>query len=471
MTPRMSMVCKLCFSIGVAGTLVLGASVGQPALAQTPEAPGEQATGEAAEPLTLTLEDVVTMALQRNWDIQLADLALAEAEAAVGEAKAADRFQLRLESSYSRLGPQTTFEVRTSDDPQSITIGPDRAHKYGVALYKSLYSSGRNQALVTLAQLNVDVKGLETIVARRQIALDAATAFYNVARAIGFFEVAGEKLSSAREHCRLASARYEAGAVPRFDVTRAEVEVANAEQQLIVARAAVEIAKGVLKRLLAIEITRPMQLVTTPDPSPIIVDPNLCIVMANQRREEIVVLDTHVRLSLAAARLAKAERGLNLDLRGAYDRQSSTGFARDYAWNLTLSLSKSLSDGGASRSKERQALWRAEQARALLGKVTDDIELQVWHAYLNTEETRHRLSLTAKTVELAQEALRIAEVRYDAGLATPVEVTDARVALAAARTNQVDAIYGYQIAEAKLLSYINASEDDLELLAPRSEAQ
>ncbi len=430
MTPRMSMVCRLCFSIGIASMLVHGASVGQSALAQIPEAAGEQATSEAAEPLTLTLEDAVTMALQRNWDIQLADLALAEAEAAIGEAKAPDRFQLSLESSYSRLGPQT------------VAMPSDHAHKYGVALYKSLYSSGRNQTILTLARLNVDVKGLETVVARRQIALDAATAFYNVARAIGFFEVAGEKLTSAREHWRLASARYEAGAVPRFDVMRAEVEVANAEQQLIVAQAAVEIAKGVLKRLLAIEVTQPLQLVTTPHPSPIVVDPNLCIAMANQRREEIVVLDT-----------------------------SSTGFARDYAWNLTLSLSKSLSDGGASRSKEQQALWRAEQARALLGKVADDIELQVWHAYLNLEETRHRLSLAAKTVELAQEALRIAEVRYDAGLATPVEVTDARVALAAARTNQVDAIYGYQIAEAKLLSAINASEDDLELLAPRSETQ
>ncbi len=459
MTPRMSMVCRLCFSIGIASMLVHGASVGQSALAQIPEAAGEQATSEAAEPLTLTLEDAVTMALQRNWDIQLADLALAEAEAAIGEAKAPDRFQLSLESSYSRLGPQT------------VAMPSDHAHKYGVALYKSLYSSGRNQTILTLARLNVDVKGLETVVARRQIALDAATAFYNVARAIGFFEVAGEKLTSAREHWRLASARYEAGAVPRFDVMRAEVEVANAEQQLIVAQAAVEIAKGVLKRLLAIEVTQPLQLVTTPHPSPIVVDPNLCIAMANQRREEIVVLDTHVRLAMASARLAKAERGLNLDLVGAYDRQSSTGFARDYAWNLTLSLSKSLSDGGASRSKEQQALWRAEQARALLGKVADDIELQVWHAYLNLEETRHRLSLAAKTVELAQEALRIAEVRYDAGLATPVEVTDARVALAAARTNQVDAIYGYQIAEAKLLSAINASEDDLELLAPRSETQ
>ena len=148
MTPRISIVCRLCFNIGIAGTLVLSASVGQLALAQTVEAPGEQATGEAAEPLTLTLEDVVTLALQRNWDIQLADLALSEAEAAIGEAKAADRFQLTLESSYSRLGPEITFELPTSNDPQSVTVGPAQTHKYGVALHKSLYSSGRNQALL-----------------------------------------------------------------------------------------------------------------------------------------------------------------------------------------------------------------------------------------------------------------------------------------------------------------------------------
>ncbi len=463
MTPRISTICSVCFSIAVVGAAVLGGCGCRAALAQTPQA--------TAEPLTLTLDDVVSMALENNWNIQLADLALAEAQAAIGEAKAADRLQLGLQASYSRLGPESTMEMPTATGTQSVTISPDHSHSYGVELYKSLYSSGRNQALLALTRLNVDVRGLETTVVQREISLAATTLFYGIARAIGFVEVAEEQLNSAREHWRLASARFEAGAVPRFDVTRAEVEVADAEQQLIVAQTAVETAKASLKSLLGIAVTRPLQLVAEPAPAPLVLDPNLCIEMAQQRREEVKVAETQARLAMVSARLAKAERGLNLDLVGAYDRQSSTGFSEDHSWNLTLSLSKPLSDGGASRSKQQQALWRAEQARALAGKLADDIELEVWHAYLNAEETKHRISLTAKTVELAREALRIAEVRYDAGLATPVEVTDARVALIAARTNQVDAIYGYQIAKAKLLSAVNASQDDLELLAPRSEAQ
>jgi len=70
-----------------------------------------------------------------------------------------------------------------------------------------------------------------------------------------------------------------------------------------------------------------------------------------------------------------------------------------------------------------------------------------------------------------EEALRISEVRYEAGLATPVEVSDARVALTGARTNHVNAVYGYQLAQAQLLSTINASEEELGLLVPRSEDQ
>jgi len=440
--------------------------------AQAPVAAEEQNSEQPGAPLTLTLEDVLARVVGGNWDIRLADLAAAEAEAALGEAKAPDRLQVSLESSYSRLGPEATMSIAVGDgDPQSITIGPDESYSYGISLYKSLYSSGRNEALQALAKLNIDVKDLEAAIARRQVSLAATTVFYAITRAMGFVQVASETSEAAREHWRIAAARYQAGAVPKFDLMRAEVDVANAEQDLIVANTAVETAQAALKTLLGIDVTQPIEVATTPDPSPMQIDPKLSIDLARQRREEMAVARKHKDQAITAMRLARAERGANLDFVGGYDQQSSSGFSGDYSWNLTLSLSKPLSDGGASRSKQLQALRQAEQAEALLGKTQDQIAQEVWNAYLNLEQAKSRLGSTAKTVELAQEALRISEVRYESGLATPVEVSDARVALTAARTNHVDAIYGYQVAEVELLSAVNVSPEELKGLEPRSEAQ
>ena len=473
MRPDTRILARWCLTLVLAYALAATASAQDAAPASTAvSADSQQATVDNTQPLVLSLDDVVEMALQTNLDIRLVDLALREALAAVGEAKAADRVLVDFAASYSRLGPVSSMEIPGTIPPITITTGTDRNWMYGVNLYKSLYSSGRNRALVTLARLNVESKELETAIARRQIALAATAMFYGITRAAGFVDVAADTVASAREHWRLAAARYEAGAVPRFDVMRAEVEVANAEQELIVAETAVKTAKAALKTILHIDVTRPIELTAEPIPATLAVDPHLSINTAYENRQELKVGRKGIQLALTNRRRARAARGLNFDLIGGYDRQRAGGLGGgDYAWNVTLSATKKLADGGASRSKEAQALAQSEQARTLLAKLHDDIAQEVWQAYLDLEQAKSRLTSAAKTVELAEEALRIAEVRYEAGIATPVEITDARVALTGARTNHVDAIYGYRVAEAQLASAVNISRDSLAALRDKGSEQ
>ncbi len=423
----------------------------------------------ASGPLTLTLDDVVAMALERNLDLRLAELAVREAEAAVDEAKAPSRLQVSVSGGYTRMGPTQSMQLPggDDDDPITVDISTGSRHAYGLTARKSLNSAGRNRALRTLAELNVDVRGLEAAAARRQIALAATSLFYNIARADAFVNVSVENLESAREHWRLAAARYEAGAVPRFDVMRAEVEVANAEQNLISAETAVETVETALKTLLGIDVTREIRVDVSPVPAPIEVDALACIDIALQSREELEVAGRAIRIAEVSADLARAANGLQFGLTGTYDQTVEGGGlgAGSYSWTLTLGVSKTLTDGGATRSRIEQAMVQRKRAETYVEKLRDTISDEVWQASLTMREAATRLVSSAKTVELAQEALRIVEVQYEAGLATPVDVTDARAALTAARTNHVNATYGYQVAEAQLLSAVNVS--DPELIAPQ----
>jgi OMF family outer membrane factor len=81
------------------------------------------------------------------------------------------------------------------------------------------------------------------------------------------------------------------------------------------------------------------------------------------------------------------------------------------------------------------------------------ISLEVTQALLNITESQERLRTTAKDVEQAREALRLAGVRYKAGVSTAIEVTDAEVALTQVLSNRVSALYDYQLA---LASYRRA---------------
>ncbi|HCU38225.1 MAG TPA: hypothetical protein DGT21_23215 [Armatimonadetes bacterium] len=279
-----------------------------------------------------------------------------------------------------------------------------------------------------------------------------------------------ENLDSAREHWRLAAARYEAGAVPRFDVMRAEVEVANAEQDLISAETAVETVKATLKTLLGLDVTREITIDVSPDQAPIEVDSRACIELALRNREEPTIAARAIRVAEVSADLARAATGFQFGLTGIYNQSVEGGGlgGGSSSWSVTLGVSKALADGGAARSRIEQAMVQRDQAETSLAKLRDVISDEVWQAYLAMTEAATKLVSTAKTIELAEESLRIVEVQYEAGLATPVNVTDARAALTAARTNHVNATYAYQIAEAELLSAINISDPSLIALESES---
>ncbi len=432
----------------------------------------EQSDATAAGPIILTLADTVQMALESNLDLRLAELAVKEAQAAVDEARAPGRVQVSVSGGYTRMGPTASMTMPLGEDGEDVEvqISGDTNHAYELRAYKSLNSAGRNRALRTLAELNVDVKGLQAEAARRQIALAATNLFYTIARAEAFVNVRLENLESAREHWRLARARYEADAVPRVDVMRAEVEVANAEQDLISAETAVETAKTVLKTLLRIDVTREVVLDAVPDPAPLSVDSQACLDLALARREELAAAARAIRMAEVSADLARAANGFQFGLTGIYNQSVEGGGlgGGSSSWSVTLGVSKTLIDGGAADSQVEQAMVQREQAETNVARLRDDISDEVWQAYLGMTEAATKLVSTAKTIELAEESLRIVEVQYEAGLATPVNVTDARAALMAARTNHVNAIYAYQIAEAELLSAVNIS--DPTLIARQSES-
>lgn len=422
-----------------------------------------KADAQQPEALRLTLPEAVALAIENNYAVRIADEIIYERQAGISEAKAANRFQLSLQGAYSRLGPQTAFEIPTPQGTEFVEIGADEHHQYGLSLYKSLYSAGRNQALVRLSRLNVDISELQAAVTQRQIALATTGTFLGVIQAQQLADVAQQIVDSAAEHWRIAKARYDVGVAPQFDVLRAEVDIANAQQNVITAQNAVDLGKTVLKRILAVDVTTPLEIVPPPEPSVIDVAPMACLSLAQSRREEIILVQKAADAAQVSMRLARAARGINLDLVGAYNRHTASGFSSDYDWNVTLSLSKPITDGGASRARQRQAYHQLQQARLTFEQLKEQVASEVWEAYLKLEEAKSKLQATEKTTEQAQEAFRLAEVRYDAGVGPAVEVTDARVALTAARTNHVNALYAYQLAEAELLSAINVSADELPL--------
>ena len=128
-------------------------------------------------------------------------------------------------------------------------------------------------------------------------------------------------------------------------------------------------------------------------------------------------------------------------------------------WTAGVEANWSIFDGRATAGRVIQAKSALAQSRLSLDETTLAIEVQVRQAFSSLVEAWELVQATGKTVEQAQEALRLANVRYNAGSATQLDVLTSQVSLTEARLNQLEANYGYNVALAGIRQATGQSDE------------
>jgi outer membrane protein TolC len=254
-----------------------------------------------------------------------------------------------------------------------------------------------------------------------------------------------------RRHLEQATGFYEAGAKPRFDVTKAEVDLGNAELSLVEAESDIEIARASLLNAMGVEpFGRDPFYVDTETQ-------DISSVNAAVSEEEAESLALEYRADYRAAELRtlagksslKAEARANspsVSLRGGWSGGGDDLFALDSNWNTGLSLSVPIVDGGASAARLEIASAQVRSLEASRESLRQDILLEVRKASLGVKNARERIRITELTVTQAEENYTLAEGRYETGVGSALEITDALLALTDARLSAYRSRHDLQIA-------------------------
>ena len=254
--------------------------------------------------------------------------------------------------------------------------------------------------------------------------------------------------------------RYDAGTVPQFNVLRAQVELANQEPKLIRAKNSYRISKNVLANVLGFNIPKetvediPLNLSDRLEAQPYQVDLSHALALALERRTELGSLRKAQALRYEDIVNAKAGYLPSVQAYGGYEARNSM-FTSDltydvYGWTAGVQISWDIFDGFLTKGKVMEAKALYEKAGVELDDTTRRIELDVRTAYSKFIEATDLLASQKKVVEQAEEALRLATARNDAGTGTQLDVLSARTALTDAQTTQIEALHDYAAARARL---------------------
>lgn len=409
----------------------------------------------------LSQADCVNIALAQNATILKAKNDLEAAQGVVIQTRAVALPQLQANGQYKDV------EETLVQNYPGVT-SPHQSWNAGVQVVQSIYAGGKLVAAFqgASATRKEAIANYQTSVA--DTLLSVRLAYYDVLLAEQQIVVNEASVKLLEKELDDQKRRYDAGTVPHFNVLRAEVAVANARPNLIHARSQYRIAKNTLVNLLGYDLPRevleniPMTLTDNFDVAPwdmILPD---AIQQALERRSELKALRQEIELQHVNVVNAKAGYKPTVQLFAGYNWMNNN-FSTDLSdeldgWNAGAQLNWSLFDGALTIGKVRQTKALYQKSRTELQDRSRQVELNVRTSYSDFIEAREVLDSQAKVQEQAEEALREANARFEAGTGTQLDVLDAETSLTQARTTQVTAQHDYAAARARLERAIGAEQ-------------
>ena len=295
------------------------------------------------------------------------------------------------------------------------------------------------------------------LIGLRELRLKASQAYFDLQYSDDQVRIGQESVRSSLVSLRDARARFQAGVATKLEVLEAETQLAR-DQQLLTSNLA---QQSVARRLVATILDLPQDVTPTAKEPARVVGvwlPSLqeSIVAAYAFREELDQLLLEISISNNSANQSLAAVQPLLNIFNSFSTGRASGYTNSlvfnpppgqYTWNVENSLGMNLTwnffDGGRARASYKQGKERAEQNRFQFAVQRDAIRQEVETSFYELLKNNRNIATTAREVLSSRESLRLARLRFQAGVTTQREVVDTQRDLTTAEVRHALAISDY----------------------------
>jgi outer membrane protein TolC len=420
----------------------------------------EEVKIQATRPISLS--EALELAKRNNNDLQVSLLQLQRSKSVLREAQAAlfPSVDLSADVTNSRnVGTTLQFDQARTNNPR-VGDAPANTNFSGTAQIRyDLYTSGRRNGAIQEAEERIRVQELDVERQSEEIRLNVSKAYYDLQQADENVRITQSAVENAQASLKDAMALEKAGVGTRFDVLRSQVNLANSQQELTNALSQQQIARRKLAPLLnlsqsvSISAADPVKLAGLWQ-QPL----EQSIVLAYQNRPELQQTLAQRKIGEAQIKQALASSGPQVSLVGRYNLldQFDDGTSLSDGYSLGLQASINLYGGGAGTARAAQAKTSIAIAETQFSEQKNQIRFQVEQAYSTQASSLENVQTANVALEQARESLRLARLRFQAGVGTQTDVINALNDLTRSEGNRVKAILDYNRALTELQRYVTA---------------
>ena len=418
----------------------------------------------------ISFRQALELARRNNLQLQQAQLSVQRSQASLRAVQAAEYPRVNLGAGVNNqrryiFSDEPNLGFGQDLDTNTNTVTGDLSVSY------DLFTSGGRRARIRAAeeQLRNDRLDLERIT--EEVRLNVSTRYYDLQQADELVRIQQSAVRNAQASLRDAQALEQAGVGTRFDVLTSQVQVARATQDLANALS----QQRVSRRQLAVLVNLAESvIITAADPVEIAGLWNLTqeqsIIQAYKNRAELEQQLAQRNINEQQRRIALASLGPQISLAARYNLSQSLDSnnnnnnnfqqTQDFtdAYSLGANVTLNLYDGGEARARAREAEANIAIAETNFANQRNQIRLDVEQAYSQLQSNFENIQTASVALEQAREALRLARLRFQAGVGTQTEVIDSETRLTQAEGDRVNAILSYNRALAQLQRAISSGQ-------------
>jgi outer membrane protein TolC len=410
---------------------------------------------------TMTLEESIQIAIERNLKLHSAKEGVMGSEFRRRAARS-DFFPKWVGTyGYTRYNDpvtigSSTHVVSSGDGTTTVTVSENSRNYYNftTSLIQTLFSGGAISANYRYEKLGVDFSKTNVDTIKQDIVLAVRVGYFTIITTEKFWDVAKQAVKQFEAQLEVSKAFFEVGLIPKNDVLQSEVRLANAKQAEVRTEKDVALAKSSFNNLLRREINAPVEVVDILDYKPFPLSFEESLEEALRQRPEIKAAAITVDQAKESVKIAKSAFFPSISLSGNYGRTSDefylNGDAKSERWNVNALATFTLWEWGKTYYRVGESKVRVTQAEDAKTQLLETIVLEVKDDYLNLLVAEKNLGVSQKSIEQAEENLRLNEERYKYQVATATDVLDAVVLLAQAKVNYYGALGSFNIAKAQL---------------------
>jgi outer membrane protein len=449
---------SLAFALAIGGWLPSGSRAAEPEN-QTEPGPQKVLTLEAKQK-ELTVDDSVRNALENHPSIK-------SAREKVGAQAAVLRQQFA--AYYPTISLNSQYQRSNQSGGTGVSQVPNDFVQISPAFNFVLYNFGKREGAVQSARETLSATQYNLKTTADTVVLGVKQAYYSYLQAIALVRVREETVRDRDLIVRQAQAFFDVGTRAKIDLVRAQSNLFSAQSDLIAAQNTMRVAWATLKNAMGLPDI-PEQAVASIPAAQVenfaVTSFPLNLVESKSQaytiRPELLSFDAQLRAQDQT--IATNRRGhlpdIILDANEAWRHTSNDNpttknnlplFPLQPSWLVKLSLNIPIFDGFRTTNKVDESVRTYYSIKAQAEQQKQQVALEVEQGYANAGSAQERIKATREAEQAAKENLELANGRYQVGVGSIIEVTDAQALYVTAEVDYVNSLYNYKIAEAQLL--------------------